>query len=567
MRCSYVEPRLRALFDGELEPTESRAVSAHLQECAGCRAGLARVEAVALELRAQTMDDVPPHFAPSLEVRLARHRREREQRAARPGLGRLGVPALRRSSRLVGALAALAAVALVFSASRGIGAEEVARRAGENWSRIRNYGCVFLSRGVYQGQERTFEQSQFFRRGPEGQAEFRLDTRQDYRLSTWVSRDRVVHYLPGGEWQGRGPLVIVRPRREGEQTLPFPFGVTWQSGGNVSLDQLINQLAHTRNARLVGEERVGDRPCYRVAFTAVPPGGSLEDQYEVWVDRESYLPRRVSWYRDPQNRIVTEAQTLQVNYDVVPPGTFDFEIPEGAAVIHGDVDPHVFALPFQRARAADFSGDPVAASRSEGWNRVPSVPFPVHSPEWLPEGFELVRVRRRIGRWVDMHWARERRPGRYQVIKLVQQDGALDADDRTPGAVEVNVGSAATPIRAWLARGEAPFGHATLTWREGGTRFSLAAAEVSPEQLLRLAASLRPVTAPPPSGQRVAQVAPALPREPSQLPGDPGGTHAGEARPALPAFPAELPAPSVAAEQPPMMPEMAEEDRVAVAAP
>jgi len=556
MRCFQVEPRLRALFDNELEPAENRAVKAHLEGCAGCRAGYARVQAVAHQLRAQDMEDVPAHFGPSLEVRLARHRQEREERAGR-SLGPLRLPLPRR--RLLSGLAVAAAAVCVFSATRGIGAAEVARRAGERWSRIRNYGCVFLSRGVYQGQERLFQQSQFFRRTPGGPGEFRLDTRQDYRLTTWVYRDRVVHYLPGGEWQGRGPLVIVRPRREGEQALPFPFGVTWQNGGNVSLDQLINQLAGTRDARLLGEERVGDRDCYRVAFTAVPPGGSTEDQYEVWVDRESYLPRRVSWYRDENNRIVTEAQSLQVNYDVIPPGTFDFEIPEGAAVVHGDVDPHVFALPFQRATEADYRGDPAGAARLEGWSRMSSVPFPLHAPEQLPPGFELVRVRRKTGRWVDMHWAREVRRGEFQVLKLVQQDASLEPDTPPPGAEAVNCGPAERPVRGWLTRGDGPFPHLTVTWRREGTRFVLSAAELGADEALSLARSLRPVGPPGPAA-RLARGAPTppAPAEPSQLPAPGAGAHVGEVREALPP-PAEVHA--FAAAQPPMMPEMAEEDR------
>ncbi|HEU4754182.1 MAG TPA: zf-HC2 domain-containing protein, partial [Armatimonadota bacterium] len=228
-KCAFIESRLRALVDGELDPGENRRVLEHLDRCGRCRDAYHAVKRVAGLLQAQEPEEVPAHFTASLQVRLARHRQERQERARR---WRLPVPAqLFPRWGIAGGLATLAVSAVVATLlSTGMSAAEVAQRAARSWLQVRNYGCVFKSTGVYQGQPRSFDQQQFFRRP----GEFRLDTAQDYPLTTFVYEDRVIHYLPGGNWKHRGPLVIVRPRTQGQDVLPFPFGVTWQNGGNVS---------------------------------------------------------------------------------------------------------------------------------------------------------------------------------------------------------------------------------------------------------------------------------------------------------------------------------------------
>lgn len=562
-RCAYVESRLRALTDGELEPGESRKVLDHMDHCAACRSRHAALQSLTALLQDQELEDVPAHFSASLQVRLARHRREREEKAQRAGWLRRFFGVSRRVGWASAGLVMAAAVVCVLAFSTRIQASEVARKAGERWSQIRNYGCVFISEGVYQGQPRRFEQSQFYRKP----GEFRLDTRQDYRLTTYVYTDHVIHYLPGGDWKGVGPLVIVRPRQADQDALPFPFGVTWQNGGNVSLDQLVRQLAQNdREARVVGEENVGEHACYRVAFSAVPPGGTQRDQYELWIDKESFLPRRVSWYRDDQNHIVTEAQQLQVNYDVVPAGTFDFRIPDGAAVIHGDADPHVLALPVLKLQGVSYA-DPVASAEAEGWNRIKTVPFQIRTPHWMPEGFELIRARRKVGRWLDLHWIRKS-GDTYGVVKLVEQDGGLDWSGDLSDAREVNLGTDERPIIARAALRTVPYRHVHMSWRQGGTRFILTAADVTWDEALRIARSMRPVS-PPEQGARVATqraegASPAA--EPSVIPTAPDTANAAEVRPEEPADgTVELHVPTAAEQhQPPMMPEMADEDPMSV---
>jgi outer membrane lipoprotein-sorting protein len=567
-RCAFAECRLRALVDGELDAGESRKVLAHVDQCSACRQAYQRVQSVASLLQEQELEDVPDHFSADLQVRLARHRREREAAAARRPLFSwpFTLPRPIRTWQLAaGAMTAVVTLSCLFAFTR-VEAADVVRKAGEKWSLIQSYGCVFTSRGVYQGQQREFDQKQFYRKP----GEFRLETRKDYPLTTFVSKDQVIHHIPGATWKGKGPVVIIRPRRDAQDAVPFPFGVTWHNGGNVSLDQLVRQLGENA-ARMMGEEKVGGRDCYRLGFNSVPPGGSRQDQYEMWIDKENFLPRRVSWYRDPDNHIVTEAQSLQVNYTIVPDDTFDFAIPRGAVVIRGDIDPHVMALPRRPVDGldlADYRVDPIGSAEAEGWDRTQDVPFPVSSPEWLPNGFELVRVRRKMGRWVEMYWIRQAAAGEYQMMKLVEQDASVELKEDLSDADEVNVGTEERPVRAKLSQRRAPYAHVYMSWRQGGTRFILTAAELDADDAVRVAASMALVS------EQVRRTSVARhgeednaghSGEPSQLPTDASTMPSDEARASVPQ-PEAGPAPEeqLDGEQPPMMPEMSDDDMAGV---
>jgi len=554
-RCAFVEARLRSLIDGELSLGESTRVLAHLEACAACRQAYAQTQAVVSMLQETELEDAPAHFTASLQVRLAGLRSARA--ASRNRFAWLRPVGQWSRRRWAGGLttAALALSLTAFLLTQGIGAAEVARRAEQSWSTVRNYGCVFVSRGVYQGKPRVFTQRQFFRRPDE----FRLETAQDYPLTTFVFPNQVIHELRGGDWEGKGPLVIIRPRREGEQALPFPFGVTWQGGGNVSMDQLIRQLRENEDAELLGTEPVGGQECYHVRFEAAPPGGHTRDQYEMWIDKTNFLPRRVSWYRDAENHIETEATELQVNNTVLPAGTFNYQAPEGAFIIRGDVDPHVFALKPDGGRPARFDYAPISSASHEVWERRRSVPFRVFAPEWLPEDFKLVRVRRAQGRWVDMYWIRDRGADASQVVKLVEQapGATLDAD-LLKGEL-VNLGTERQPMLGRLLRRTEPYDHTYVTWIQGGTRFTLFAAELELADVKRIARSMARAM-PPPRPVFFTSAGPIStpsPGEPSVAPTEEEGLLSSE-----PALDEPLPAPATAeTEQPPMMPEMADDDQ------
>lgn len=549
-RCKTIQDNLRALVDEELEPAVGRKVRAHLQECAACKGEFERLQAVVGLMREQVLEEPPAHFSASLQVRLARHREERAQRQRRWRFPTL--PAMPQW-RWVGGLgtAALTALLAVVLLSRGISADEITRRARISFSSIRNYACVFQSHGRYQGQWREFRQEQYYRKP----GDFRLDTGQDYRLTTYVYPNRVIHFLPGGDWKGKGPLVIVRPRRADESAIPFPFGVTWQNGGNVSLDQLVEQLSESGDAKLAGTEKVGNLECYRLRFTAVPPGGRQADEYEMWIDRESFLPRKVLWRHDAENEIVTEAQDLRINDPLLPRDTFEFAIPQNALVIEGDVDPHVFALPLATESGPGREMDPVAVARRLAYARSSGLPFQVYAPTWLPDGFEFVRVRRKLGRWLDQYWVRQRDTNSAQVLKLIENDARNSAATPLPGAENVNLGTRRKPLQARLLERKEPYPHVYLEWEQGGTRCTLFGARVSAQELIRVARSLTRVESEPQVEiRRVEAPLSSGVTEPSAVPEEAPATE-----PEGPLEPSEAVAP-FAEPQPPMMPDMPDKE-------
>ena len=553
--CAYAEPRLRALVDGELPPGEASRVLRHLEQCPRCGSAHARILVVSALLQAQEPDEPPAHFSTSLQVRLGRPRREAEARRNR--FAWLRWPDLRpRTARWIGGLTtatAIAGAAIAWLATASpMSASDVARRAAETWNRTRNYGCVFQSRGVYQGQPASFTQQQFFRRP----GEFRLDTGQDYELTTYVSTDRIIHYLPGGDWNGRGPLVIIRPRTEGQTVLPFPFGVTWGNGGNVSLDSLIRQLGKG-NTELMGQEPVQGREAYHLRVAGIPPDAREGDRYDIWVDKETFLPCRVSWYRDADNHIDTEAKQLQTNLSVFPAGTFQFSIPNNAFVVHGDVDPHVLALPFVPERTEAFNTQPVSAAEGEIASRAGAIPCPALAPHWLPDGYKLVRVRRKAGRWLDAYWMRETQPGEGQMLKLVEQPVDSTSPDNPAGAKELTLRTDSGRVQARLFRGATPYPYAQLSWTVGKTRCTLSGAQLSTEEMLHVARSIS--RAEVPMERAVVQVDPRIQigGEPSYIPTEadvPLNTETTSVQPGEPA---------ATAEPAPMMPEMPDDERAA----
>ncbi len=566
-KCGYADPRLRALADDELVGRERETVLRHVDSCGRCRSEFERIQVVAVLLQREDQRDdldAPAHFTANLQVRLARHRRD-AQRAGKPRLAdrvrsflaprpapAFGPRPMRLALSGVAATAVITALVCSFAFTRSINASEVARRAQQSWLRVNNYSCRFESVGVYQGQPRSFEQAQFFRRP----GEFQLDTEQDYPLSTYVYDDRVIHYLPGGDWKGKGPLVIVRPRRESGDALPFPFGVTWNNGGNVSLDQIIRQLGQNRDAQVLGTEKIGERECYHLAFTAKPSVGAPPDRYELWIDQQTFLPHRISWYRDEANHIETTAKDLQVN-TVLPAGTFEFPLPANAQVVYGDVDPHALALPILPKAPREIAREPVLGARYEGWIRSRAVSFPVFSPEWMPEGYELVRSRARAGRWVDLHWLRRGEDGRLHAIKLIQQDGSIGASDDFRGAMETDLGAGSSGGSALLMARKEPFANIAVTWRKGATRFSLYTANLDRTTVLKIAASITEVSMPAPVVTHIPRRrgAGAITAEPSLLP-----TEALATEPEPTVAVESAPDTSIS-EPPPMMPEMSDEDQ------
>ena len=75
MWCNDVQDRLKAYIDGAMAPEQRRAVQAHLQSCADCRAALKRIDRLAAVLLEAKPPSVPAGFVS--RVMLAARSRKR----------------------------------------------------------------------------------------------------------------------------------------------------------------------------------------------------------------------------------------------------------------------------------------------------------------------------------------------------------------------------------------------------------------------------------------------------------------------------------------------------------
>ncbi len=91
--CPEWEERLSALMDGDLSVEERRLVETHLEQCPGCRAGLAELKAMCTSLRGLGPLDPPPELFESVATAVGRRRR-RIAVGATAGLAAAGLVAL-----------------------------------------------------------------------------------------------------------------------------------------------------------------------------------------------------------------------------------------------------------------------------------------------------------------------------------------------------------------------------------------------------------------------------------------------------------------------------------------
>ena len=80
MLCNDVQDSLKVYIDGAMGPEQRRAVEAHLQSCANCRAALERIDRLAVVLLDAKPPPVPPGFAS--RVMLAAKSRKRATNVA-----------------------------------------------------------------------------------------------------------------------------------------------------------------------------------------------------------------------------------------------------------------------------------------------------------------------------------------------------------------------------------------------------------------------------------------------------------------------------------------------------
>jgi outer membrane lipoprotein-sorting protein len=487
LECGYIEARLRAHIDDALPRAEQMLITLHLESCARCRAERARMEAVIRELRALPEEEPPPHLSVALQVRRAGLARSRgsggERDAETSGTAyreRLGVRRLRYTAA---ASLAVAVVALVLLTEPLIVAAELVGRVQESWARLQSYSCTFVTEGLYRGQARRFVQRQWFRKPNL----FRLETSEHYAQTTYLEPSRVSVVIPGARWEGK-PIAIVRPRHPKESDLPFPFGTAWPDTADITIDALVRQLQAQQGGEVLGTEAVLGKECYQLRFEARAPMVRRTTRYQMWIDRDTFLPLRVRAEIDADNHSVTEAVDLRVN-DMLPADTFRYTAPSGTFTVRGDVEPFVFALGLEAARNRWFVQDPLGSAADEIAHLQERLPFRPLAPTYVPQGFRLLRVRSSRGRWLDAYWI-DGDDGR--VIKLVQQVASAPDPPEVAGGRSLPPGRLGLGHEVVLASGRTPYRYDHIAWRQDGVLVLLATADLPRVEALRIARSLAP---------------------------------------------------------------------------
>jgi outer membrane lipoprotein-sorting protein len=475
--CQFCEPRLRAFLDGELSTGETDRVRVHLSECEACRYKLEALTQLSRLLSVVPNEiEPPPHFTPNLQLRLA---------ALRPGRAPAWSSARRprwsRRYSLAGVTIAATVVALIVGAPPKIGAQDLVGKVQESWKRLQSYSCQFVTEGVVAGSPRRFEQRQWFRK-PDL---FRLETNKDYPEQVYMGRDTVTTVIPGGRWEGKR-LTIIRPRHAREEGLPFPFGAEWPASYDITMDALVRELRSQQGGELLGTEVVAGRLCYGLKFSTRRPIDRVPTHYAVWIDQESFLPLKIKIYHNSANYRESTAVDLQTNV-AVPSDTFRYEPDSGTFQVYGEAEPFVFTLGMTGPRPEQYRRDPAAAAEREMALRLGAIPFAPWSPDLIPPGYELVRVRAARGRWLDAYWMNN---STGSVIKLLEQPENFTAMQDEGQDVPLRAATRGT-CRWRELRRPAPIQY--LSWQQGQARLSLAAAGLSRGEALRMAASMKRV--------------------------------------------------------------------------
>jgi hypothetical protein len=182
---------------------------------------------------------------------------------------------------------------------------------------------------------------------------------------------------------------------------------------------------------------------------------------------------------------------------MLPSDLFRYHAAPDTFRVYGEVEPFVFALRPERPRPDSFDENPTGAAREEMRMREADLPFPLLSPEYLPDEYVLVRVRRKKGHWLDAYWMH---PRTGAAIKLLEQPVSARLPAEARGGMEISLpgmeaGRRTGPRTATALWQEVrrPVPIQYLCWRQGSTRLFLAAAGVDRSEAVRMAMSMRPI--------------------------------------------------------------------------
>jgi outer membrane lipoprotein-sorting protein len=231
-------------------------------------------------------------------------------------------------------------------------------------------------------------------------------------------------------------------------------------------ENIIQRVLDTSEVELVGEEDVADVATYKLAFTpkensdeAVLPVGS---HATLWVDQERWIVLQAHFVGDMVGEGWMRVRSFDLNGGIAD-ARFQFEIPEGAEVIHFE----------------DMEPVPVTLDET-----LEQAEFPLLVPSYVPEGTTLIEVLA-MDRGVVLRY--DHAEVSFTVVQRLEREG----DEEHFLGLEV------LPQESVTVRGQAATlfvdesaGKSLLTWVENGVNITVAG-DIGRDEILKVAESLQ----------------------------------------------------------------------------
>ena len=328
-------------------------------------------------------------------------------------------------------------------------------------------------------------------------------------------------------WQydpGQNSVTVNRfePAMNGKGDVSF-FGE-----GVDNLSALFRQASTCYDPSVTGSATVAGRPVYVVDLdpTKCPSASSPEanGRQVIWVDKDTFFVLKQEQYSTDGKKLIIQSEVTSIEYNVqVDPALFTFKPPAGAKVLDGRpaaLLPTPSAMPSPTAAAIVGATPAVTATLPSATTAQPETPvpgplesalmplaqqvdFPLFAPQYVPEGLLPTEPRLQplgqVGPQLELSFVpASAEAGLMDALQKGVQIGEQKATyqsviDWTAGADPMVVPEG----KAWVRRGERNVDgtgsdSAALALRDG-TLISASSFLLSPEELLKIAASLQPV--------------------------------------------------------------------------
>jgi outer membrane lipoprotein-sorting protein len=446
-------------LSGELDAAIAAEIDRHVGKCGACAARLAELQNLTAAIKSRGVEPMPS----ALEARI---------RARMPQQEPVRLPLLRgrRVWAVAGALAIVLALmsGLLVNRRGPSAAAEVVARAERNLGRLSAYHIRWCSTSYSGGSKVATTCIEVWAKAP-GLSRTEMTSSGAVGKTIIITQSTVRAVIDTGS-----QVVSMWPLSHDEKehaSQALAIGSAYDLARR-----------HPSTMRIVGTAKVLGRTCDVIEWQI---GHHSRDQ--IALDRATGLLLRWASYRDGELGLLMEATELQVN-EPISNSLFDLSLPKGTAVVKGpipQVDPRLL-------NDRDTWGTMEEDVRSVLDNKVYPIGLEAaYTPSYLPAGYQYVGV----------HWLSDPNkepsdqgnprcginidcinPDTGDTLIITEKSPEIPASGR-----EIPVGNVTGHIETF----EKPFIYAILTWTEGDTHFQISASGLKPDEVVRVAESLR----------------------------------------------------------------------------